>query len=71
MSTIVNTSLRNIITNKIQPPVRCKPYGRMNRQCKCVNQKDEHDSPYDMNRNKLVESRNKRGNESKRNVGVY
>lgn len=56
---------------RIQPPVRCIPYGRMNRQCKCVNQKDEHDSPYDMNRNKLVESRNKRGNESKRNVGVY
>lgn len=49
----------------------CTPCWRMNRQYKCVNQKDEHDGPYEMNRNKLVESRNKRENESKRNVGVY
>ena len=31
---------------------------------KSKNRKDEYDGPYEMNRNKLVEGRNKRENES-------
>lgn len=51
----------------------CTPFGGSlgASQLGCTNRKDEHDGPYEMNRNKLVDSRTKRNTESKRNVGVY